>query len=131
MLFNNNINIVICLTFVRSIVILKYNIILSTLQRDVRCPIRFPVHDTVHLSEGEKMQYMRIFSKKEDEYVRYWASISTAKVDDKNKKTAEYMRANISVRLSESAETVFKDSSEKTKTKGIRQLNVEVTDFWL
>lgn len=77
------------------------------------------------------MQYMRIFGKKTDDYVRYWASISTAKVDEKNKKTGEYMRANLSVRLSETAEDVFKEYAEKTKTKGIKQLNVKMTDGWL
>ena len=77
------------------------------------------------------MQYMRIFSKKEDEYVRYWASVSTEKVDKDNKETGEYMRATISVRLSASALKVFDDNKVKTKTKGIKNLNVKMTDGWL
>lgn len=77
------------------------------------------------------MQYMRIFSKKEDDYVRYWASISTEKTDKDGKGTGKYARANISVRLSGKAQEIFKDKSLKTKTKGIKQLNVKVTDLWL
>lgn len=77
------------------------------------------------------MQYMRIFSKKEDDYVRYWASISTEKTDKNGKGTGKYARANISVRLSGKAQKVFKENSLKTKTKGIKQLNVKVTDLWL
>lgn len=77
------------------------------------------------------MQYMRIFSKKEDDYVRYWASVSTEKVDKDNKPTGEYMRANISVRLSAAALKVFDDNKIKTKTKGIKNLNVKMTDGWL
>ena len=79
----------------------------------------------------KEMQYMRIFSKKEDDYVRYWASISTKKTDKDGKGTGKYSRANISVRLSGKAQEVFKENSLKTKTKGIKQLNVKVTDLWL
>lgn len=77
------------------------------------------------------MQYMRIFSKKEDDFVRYWASISTEKTDKDGKGTGKYARANLSVRLSSDAAEIFKDEAVKTKTKGIKQLNVKVTDFWL
>ena len=77
------------------------------------------------------MQYLRVFSKKEDEYVRYWASVSTEKTDKDGKGTGKYARANISVRLSSAAAEVFKDSSVKTKTKGIKQLNCKIGDAWL
>ena len=77
------------------------------------------------------MQYLRVFSKKEDDFVRYWASISTEKTDKDGKGTGKYARANMSVRLSSAAADLFKDHAEKTKTKGIKQLNVKATDFWL
>ena len=77
------------------------------------------------------MQYLRIFSKKTDDYVRYWASVSTPKTDKDGNKTDKYMRANISLRLSDEAVKIFKDNAEKTKTKGIKQLNVKVTEAWL
>lgn len=77
------------------------------------------------------MQYLRIFSKKEDEYVRYWASISTEKTNKDGKGTGKYARANMSVRLSKDAEEVYNESCERTKTKGIKQLNVKAEDFWL
>ncbi len=77
------------------------------------------------------MQYMRIFSKKTDDYVRYWASISTEKADKNGKGTGEYARANIPVRLSGAATEVFEDHSLRTKTKGIKQFNAKVSDFWL
>ena len=75
-------------------------------------------------------QYMRIFSKNvEDDFIRYWASVSTEKTKD-GKGTGKYARANITCRLSRDAEETFKTKSEKTKTKGIRQLNGKV-DGWL
>ena len=77
------------------------------------------------------MQYLRVFSKKEDDFVRYWASISTEKTDKDGKGTGKYARANMPVRLSSAAADLFKDHAEKTKTKGIKQLNVKATDFWL
>ena len=77
------------------------------------------------------MQYLRIFSKKTDDYVRYWASVSTPKTDKDGNKTDKYMRANISLRLSDEAVKTFKDHAEKTKTKGIKQLNVKVMEAWL
>lgn len=81
--------------------------------------------------EKTEMQYLRVFSKKDDDFVRYWASVSTEKVDKDNKPTGKYARANISVRLSSAAAEVFKDNAVKTKTKGIRQLNCKIGDAWL
>ena len=77
------------------------------------------------------MQYIRVFSKKEEDYVRYWASISTEKTDKDGKGTGKYARANISVRMSSAAAEVFKDNAAKTKTKGIKQLNCKINDAWL
>ena len=82
--------------------------------------------------QGEtNMQYLRVFSKKDDDFVRYWASVSTEKVDKDNKPTGKYARANISVRLSADAAEVFKENCVKTKTKGIKQLNCKIGDAWL
>lgn len=83
------------------------------------------------LLRSETMQYLRVFSKKEDDFVRYWASISTEKTDKDGNGTGKYARANMSVRLSSAAAELFKEHAEKTKTKGIKQLNVKATDFWL
>ena len=77
------------------------------------------------------MQYLRVFSKKDDDFTRYWGSVSTEKVDKDNKSTGKYARANISVRMSSAAAEVFKDNAVKTKTKGIKQLNCKITDAWL
>ena len=75
-------------------------------------------------------QYMRIFSKKvEDDFIRYWASVSTEKTKD-GKGTGKYARANITCRLSRDAEETFKTKSEKTKTKGIKLVRLEVTEFY-
>ena len=81
--------------------------------------------------EKTEMQYLRVFSKKDDDFVRYWASVSTEKVDKDNKPTGKYARANISVRLSADAAEVFKKNCVKTKTKGIKQLNCKIGDAWL
>ena len=71
-----------------------------------------------------------LFSKEEDEYTRYWVSVSTEKVDKNNKGTGDYMNASITVRLSKKAAEVFDDVCTKTKTKGIKQARVELKDFW-
>lgn len=70
-------------------------------------------------------QYFRLFSKKGEDFTRYWASISTKTEDD------EFVSANITVRMSKNAEKVYTDSAEKTKTKGIKTCVVESNDFWL
>ena len=74
-------------------------------------------------------QYFRIFGAEEDDFVRYWASIST-KIE-KEDKDPEYVSAPIGVRLSKDAEKVFKKNSEKTKTKGTRMCLMRSSDFWL
>ena len=78
------------------------------------------------------MQYMRIFRKKSDdgEFYRYWAGISTEKVDKDGKGTGNYARANIPIRLSTKAAEVYNDNCEKTKTKGTKQLNGKI-EGWL
>lgn len=74
-------------------------------------------------------QYFRIFGAEEDDFTRYWASIST-KIENEDEET-EYISAPISVRLSKDAEKVFKKNSEKTKTKGTRMCLMRSGDFWL
>lgn len=78
------------------------------------------------------MEYISIFGKrgKEDDYTRYWVSVSTEKTDKKGKGTGEYTRASIPARLSRDAEAIFEDTSEETKTKGIRYGVFELTDCW-
>ena len=73
-------------------------------------------------------QYFRIFGAEEDDFVRYWASIST-KIE--NEDDTEYISAPIMVRLSKDAEKVFKKNSEKTKTKGTKMCLMRSGDFWL
>lgn len=74
---------------------------------------------------------MRLFTKDEGDYTRYWASVSTEKTDKKGKGTGEYARANIPVRLSAAAAEEIEDSLVKTKTKGIKTVKVAVSDMWL
>lgn len=73
-------------------------------------------------------QYFRIFGAEEDDFVRYWASIST-KIE--NEDETEYISAPIMARLSKDAEKVFKKNSEKTKTKGTKMCLMRSSDFWL
>ncbi len=71
-------------------------------------------------------QYFRVFREKGDDFDRYWASISTKQAD-----SDAYVSASISVRMSREAEKAFKDSKEKTKTKGVDQCVMVSSDFWL
>ena len=75
-------------------------------------------------------QYFRIFGEKGEDFTRYWASISNKSPTEKEGETA-YVSAAIGVRLSKDAEKVFKENSEKTKTKGIKQCLIKSNDFWL
>ena len=75
-------------------------------------------------------QYMRIFSKKvEDDFIRYWASVSTEKTKD-GKGTGKYANASIQARVSEDVEKLYKENATKTKTKGIRLVRLEVSEFY-
>ena len=84
------------------------------------------------VSKEKTMQYIRIFRKKDDEedFFRYWASISTEKTDKDGKGTGKYHRANIPVRMSKKAIETFEANMSKTKTKGIKQLNGKI-EGWL
>ena len=73
-------------------------------------------------------QYFRIFGAEEDDFTRYWASIST-KIE--NEDETEYVSAPIGVRLSKYAEKVFKKNSEKTQTEGTKMCLIRSSDFWL
>ena len=74
-------------------------------------------------------QYFRIFGADEDDFVRYWASIST-KIENEDEEP-EYISAPIMVRLSKDAEKVFKKNAVKTKTKGTKMCLIRSGDFWL
>ncbi len=75
-------------------------------------------------------QYFTVFGKKTDDYVRFWASVSTEKRKD-GKGTGKYASANIQVRVSEDVAKLFDEESEKTKSKGIRMLRLKCTEFYL
>lgn len=75
-------------------------------------------------------QYLTVFGKKEDEYTRYWVSVSTERMKD-GKGTGKYANANMQARLSEDAREVFEDKAGKTKTKGIKVLRMKVSEFYL
>lgn len=75
-------------------------------------------------------QYFTVFGKKQDDYVRFWASVSTEKRKD-GKGTGKYATANIQVRMSDDLKELFEDESAKTKTKGIRMLRLKCTEFYL
>ena len=74
-------------------------------------------------------QFFRIFGASEDDFTKYWASIST-KIENEDEQT-EYVSAPIGVRLSKDAEKEFKNNSVKTKTKGTRMCLMRSSDFWL
>lgn len=73
---------------------------------------------------------VNLFAKQEDEYARYWISVSTEKSDKNGKGTGDYINSSITVRLSKAAAETFEECSVKTKTKGITQARVVLKDFW-
>lgn len=73
---------------------------------------------------------VNLFAKQEDEYTRYWISVSTEKADKNGKPTGDYISASMTVRLSKKAAETFEDISVRTKTKGITQARVELKDWW-
>lgn len=76
--------------------------------------------------------FVNLFRKDNGDYYRYWASVSTEIYDaKKGKKTGEYTRANISVRLSKDCVDVFEDVAKKTSDKKIIGARFEVTDMLL
>lgn len=74
------------------------------------------------------MRYCNIFKKTSDEYDRYWMSVSTEKVGKNGKGTGEYIRASITVRMSNDAKEYFDEHSTKTKSKDVRQGCFNVKD---
>ena len=75
-------------------------------------------------------QYLTVFGKKEDEFVRFWVSVSTERMKD-GKATGKYANANIQARLSEDLKELFDEKAAKTKTKGIKMLRVKASEFYL
>lgn len=75
-------------------------------------------------------QYLTIFGKKQDEFTRYWVSVSTERMKD-GKGTGKYSNANIQARLSEDLKETFDEKAGKTKTKGIKVLRVKASEFYL
>ena len=71
--------------------------------------------------------FVNLFKKDCGGYSRYWASVSTEIYDaKKGKGTGDYVRANISVRLSKDANEVFEEIAEKTANKKITMGRFEV-----
>lgn len=77
------------------------------------------------------MKYARIFGKEQDDFTRYWLSLSTEKLDAKGRRTGEYLNATMPVRLSKDAARTWDEIAVKTKNKHIRQALCEVTSCWL
>lgn len=67
------------------------------------------------------MRYCNIFRKSDEDFDRYWMSISTEKLGKDGKGTGEYIRASITVRLGKKAKEVFAENCSKTKNKEIKQ----------
>lgn len=73
-------------------------------------------------------QILRIFRKKLDnDKYRYWASVST----ESKKDSGDYITANIPVNMSKGAAEIFEAGAEKSKSKGIKYMRMDVSDAWL
>lgn len=76
--------------------------------------------------------FVNLFSKKGEDYTRYWVSVSTEKYNaKKGKGTGEYINASMPVRLSEDAKSTFNNSCVKTSNKKIMRGRFEVDSGWL
>lgn len=75
-------------------------------------------------------KYARIFGKKEEEWTRYWLSVSTEKLNKKGKGTGEYMNANIPVRMTEECADTWAEIATPTRNKRISMANCSI-DFFL
>lgn len=80
-----------------------------------------------------ELKYAYIFGKhgKNDEYTRYWVSLSTEKMNKNGKGTGEYLKATMPVRMSKKAAETWDEYAIKTKNKEIRLGISHVTDCWL
>ena len=74
--------------------------------------------------------YMSLFGQKtDDDYIRHWVGISTEIYKD-GKGTGKYANASIQARVSEDVEKLYKENAAKTKTKGIKLVRLEVTEYY-
>lgn len=67
----------------------------------------------------------KIFGKKEQDYTRFWAQITTKNKD------GEYVNASIRTRLSKDAQKVFKENAIKSKNKDVKWYTFDCSEFWL
>lgn len=74
--------------------------------------------------------FINLFRKKNGDYYRYWASVSTKGYDYKKKKqTDEYINATIPVRLIPDVEDdLAYNEWAKTKNKAIQRIRLEKVD---
>lgn len=77
-------------------------------------------------------QYYTVFGEDQgDDFVRYWASISTEKRNKDNEGTGKYAQATIQVRMSKELKALFEDEAIKTKNKKVRMLRIKTSEFCL
>lgn len=77
-------------------------------------------------------QYYTVFGEDQgDDFVRYWASISTEKRNKDNEGTGKYAQATIQVRMSKELKELFEDEAIKTKNKKVRMLRIKTSEFCL
>ena len=77
-------------------------------------------------------QYYTVFGEDQgDDFVRYWASISTEKRNKDNEGTGKYAQATIQVRMSKELKQLFEDEAIKTKNKKVRMLRIKTSEFCL
>lgn len=77
-------------------------------------------------------QYYTVFGEDQgDNFVRYWASISTEKRNKDNEGTGKYAQATIQVRMSKELKALFEDEAIKTKNKKVRMLRIKTSEFCL
>ena len=77
-------------------------------------------------------QYYTVFGEDQgDDFVRYWASISTEKRNKDGEGTGKYAQATIQVRMSKELKQLFEDEAVKTKNKKVRMLRIKTSEFCL
>lgn len=85
-----------------------------------------------HKEDNDMEQYYTVFGEDQgDDFVRYWASISTEKRNKDNEGTGKYAQATIQVRMSKELKALFEDEAIKTKNKKVRMLRIKTSEFCL
>lgn len=85
-----------------------------------------------HKEDNDMEQYYTVFGEDQgDDFVRYWASISTEKRNKDGEGTGKYAQATIQVRMSKELKQLFEDEAIKTKNKKVRMLRIKTSEFCL